>query len=232
MDLSEGEKQIAEEARQYMKHHVNEIVQFFVHDIASVEEPVSVFMAGSPGAGKTEFSKRLLEKLGGDVVRIDSDDIRNLFPQYNGRNSYIFNGPAALGVEKVYDYVLRKSLHVLLDGTLQNFEKAESNIERSLKNGRKVEIFYVFQDPLIAWDFTEKREAVEGRNIPKEAFVSSLFSSNQNIKMMKEKYAERIAIHIVLKNITNDNEEIHYNVKDVDKYVKIGYTQDELKNQL
>lgn len=231
MELSENEKLLAEEARRYVKSHVEEIIRIFVQSAEPVDEPVSIFMAGSPGAGKTEFSKHLIEKLG-NMVRIDADDIRDLLPQYHGGNSYVFHGPASLGVEKIYDYVLEMKLHVLLDGTLQNYDKAESNIERSIRHGRKVEIFYVFQEPLIAWEFTKKREAVEGRNIPKEAFISSLFASNQNVRLLKEKYAGKVAVHVVLKNMNNGDEEIYYDVDSIDKYVKIGYTPDELKNRL
>ncbi|MEZ4114532.1 MAG: zeta toxin family protein [Candidatus Paceibacterota bacterium] len=48
------------------------------------EKPVSIFMAGSPGAGKTEFSKRFLEDYDGrNVIRIDSDDLRKEFKDYS-----------------------------------------------------------------------------------------------------------------------------------------------------
>ncbi|MEK7178926.1 MAG: zeta toxin family protein [Patescibacteria group bacterium] len=69
--------------------------------------PVSVFMAGSPGAGKTEFSKSLIEILEADqerrVVRIDSDEIRRLIPGYTGNNSHLFQGAISLVVEKMHD---------------------------------------------------------------------------------------------------------------------------------
>ena len=39
--------------------------------------PVSVFMAGSPGAGKTEASKAFLDEIGADnVLRLDPDELR------------------------------------------------------------------------------------------------------------------------------------------------------------
>src|SRR3989344_2656832 len=48
------------------------------------EHPISVFMAGSPGAGKTEDSKSLislLEEEGGRrVIRIDGDEGRSFIP--------------------------------------------------------------------------------------------------------------------------------------------------------
>jgi len=43
------------------------------------EFPVSVFMAGSPGAGKTESSRNLIKRFTKDsqsVLRIDSDELR------------------------------------------------------------------------------------------------------------------------------------------------------------
>ena len=47
-------------------------------------------MAGSPGAGKTEYSKRFVDGVkkdtGASIVRIDGDEIREILPQYNGSN--------------------------------------------------------------------------------------------------------------------------------------------------
>ena len=59
------------------------------------EMPISVFMAGSPGAGKTEFSKRLVEAFGKKkpkAIRIDGDELRAFFPDYKGNNSKLFQG--------------------------------------------------------------------------------------------------------------------------------------------
>lgn len=232
MILNEQEQQLADEARAYVKEHRGEIVAKFVLSIEPAETPVSIFMAGSPGAGKTEFSRRLLERLGGNMVRVDADDVRDMLPQYQGANAYVVHGAAALGVEKIYDFVLKHKLHTLIDGTFQNYDKEVSNIERSLHNARAAEVFYVFQDPLIAWGFTQKREAVEGRNIPKEVFIRTLFAANENVKKIKNTFGDKIVLHVVLKNITNDQEEIFYNIDEVDKYVNIGYTADELRKRL
>lgn len=229
MILNEQEKQLALQARAYIKEHRDEIIAKFVAGVEAVDTPVSIFMAGSPGAGKTEFSRRLLERLGGNMVRIDADDVRDMLPQYQGANAYVVHGAAALGVEKLYDFVLKNRLHALIDGTFQNYDKEANNINRSLHDKRAVEIFYVFQSPVVAWGFTQKREAVEGRNIPKAVFIDTLFAANENVKRIKRAFGDRVALHVVLKNITNDQEEILYNTDEVDKYVNIGYTTDELK---
>jgi ATP-dependent 26S proteasome regulatory subunit len=81
------------------------------------EQPVSVFMAGSPGAGKTEASKNLLESLNAsNVIRLDADELRNYFDLYDGKNSHLFQGAVSILVEKVFDMALKNSQSILLDG--------------------------------------------------------------------------------------------------------------------
>src|SRR3989344_5801466 len=132
--------------------------------------PISVFMAGSPGAGKTEFSKNLISILEKNnehrVVRIDGDEIRSLITGYVGSNSYLFQGAVSLIVEKIHDRVLHNSQTFVFDSTFSKYDKAIDNIKRSLKKKRPVFIFYVYQKPEVAWKFTEAREKTEGRNIP------------------------------------------------------------------
>jgi hypothetical protein len=57
-----------------------------------------------------------------------------------------------------------------------------------LDKGRKVAIFYIYQDPLIAWKFTQIREKVEGRYIPKEAFIDAFFNAKENVEKMKKEF--------------------------------------------
>jgi chromosomal replication initiation ATPase DnaA len=52
------------------------------------ENPVSVFMAGSAGAGKTESAKALVAEFeaaspGSRLLRIDADEFRKEFPGYD-----------------------------------------------------------------------------------------------------------------------------------------------------
>ncbi|MDO8302320.1 MAG: zeta toxin family protein, partial [Sedimentisphaerales bacterium] len=91
--MSDDEQKLIEEAEHYIKDHKQELISRFADPKIYIPAmyPVSVFMAGSPGAGKTEFSKRLIDNSSGKLpVRIDSDDIRSLFPNYTGSNSSIF----------------------------------------------------------------------------------------------------------------------------------------------
>jgi hypothetical protein len=64
---------------------------------------------------------------------------------------------------------MHNNINAILDGTFA-YERAMENIERSLKHGRRVVIYYLFQDPVAAWKFTQIREAKEGRRVPMEVF--------------------------------------------------------------
>jgi UDP-N-acetylglucosamine kinase len=197
--------------------------------------PISVFMAGSPGAGKTEFTQRLIEELKAQgrntPVRIDSDDIRKEFDGYTGKNSSLFQAASAIIVDKIYDYVIDNEQSVIFDGTFSS-EKSIKNIHRSVDKGRPVQIFYIYQDPKTSWDFTQKREVLEGRNIPLDAFVDSLFKSKDNVNKTKELFKEKIILNVIERDFVNKIDKFHFNVTSVDHFIKIPYTKDDLKNLL
>jgi len=152
MDNEEIKKKAIDFANRYKNLIAQSVTnnQKFIQD----EKPVSIFMAGSPGAGKTEFSKSLIDILEKDkkhkIIRIDADEYRNLFPDYVGSNSHIFQGAISIIVDRIHDLSLKNNQTFLLDGTLSNYEKAIQNINRSIKRSRPVYIFYVHQRPDIA----------------------------------------------------------------------------------
>ena len=184
--------EIHDVALEYVRRHKKELCEKFANDAICPpdEEPFSLFMTGSPGAGKTEYSKTWLKESGFVAVRIDTDEIRDWIPTYDRKDANSFQAAACVGMERLYDYVLHKKKSVIMDATFTPYHQAESNVARSLSRGRHVEIIYIFQDPLQAWEFTQKREAIEGRFVPKEVFVDALFTSRENVKLIKAKYPD------------------------------------------
>ncbi|WP_240350661.1 zeta toxin family protein, partial [Pseudomonas viridiflava] len=61
--------------------------------------------------------------------------------------------------------------------TLAKIDIARSNVERSLEKGRYVQVLYVYQNPLLAWEFVKAREQAEGRRILADHFVEQYFSA-------------------------------------------------------
>ena len=111
-------------------------------------------------------------------------------------------------------------------------EKEKKNIENSISRNRKVSIFYLYQNPLIASQFTMKREKVEGRNIPKQSFIDALFNAKNNVQRLKMDYGKNLELHIVIQNFENKAEKTYFNVNSIDSYVKMDYNSDSLKKEL
>lgn len=209
---------------------------------------VIIFMAGSPGAGKTEFSirwienaynknitlKKNLEKrmdistFDNIVVRIDVDEVREFFPEYqktdvkNGihGNAHVIQKAANKGLDILRKYCLENEISFLHDGTFGNFSTMKKIIKRSLANDRKVVIFYLYIDPLSAWEFTKAREKMEGRNIVKGKFIQQYFDSKLNVDRIKKEFGNKIEINCVLKDGNNKVIDLEFNVSNVDTFLE------------
>ncbi len=235
------EEAIKRQAEEFAKANKKRLAQELTDTSKYIpdEVPTSVFMAGSPGAGKTEYSKNLIQILEKNknhkVVRIDGDELRDHFPGYTGSNSKLFQGAISVVVEKIHDMVLENKQTFLLDGTLSKYEKAVDNIERSLRKSRPVFIFYVYQKPEVAWKFTVAREKLEGRNIPKDVFITQFFDSRDTIDLVRKKFANKIDVFLVKKNFeTHEVEDIIEMGPDIpiDDYLGLSYTKDDLDKLL
>ncbi len=190
------------------------------------ENPVSVFMAGSPGAGKTEASIELLEELDGTpIIRIDPDGLRTEFKGYDGTNAWLFQKAVSVLVEKIHDLALDQGQSFLLDGTLSNYEKSRDNVKRSLKKGRVVQLLYVYQEPLLAWNFVQAREEAEGRRILKEDFVNQYFAARDVVNRLKQEFGKDIGVDLLLKNNDNSNRLYKAGVDQIDHHIPEKYTR-------
>ena len=188
------------------------------------DHPVSVFMAGSPGAGKTEASLELLQTLGdGAVIRIDPDELRNEFSAYDGGNAWLFQKAVSVLVEKIHDQVLSQQQSFLLDGTLSHYEVAQKNISRSLKKGRTVQILYVYQEPMLAWNFVQAREAAEGRRIRPEHFIQQYFGAREVVNRLKVEFGKEISIDLLLKNNDNSHRLYKAGIDQIDHHIPEKY---------
>ncbi len=82
--VSTKKKNKAEEAIQYIKKSKKKLLEDFASDkiCPPSDNPASFFMAGAPGAGKTETAISLIEDLKVSAIRIDPDEIKGWIPGY------------------------------------------------------------------------------------------------------------------------------------------------------
>lgn len=198
------------------------------------KEPVSVFMAGSPGAGKTESAKEIIAELekksgGSKILRIDPDDLRSEFEGYNGTNSWLFQGATSVYVDRMHDLALKNGQSFILDGTLSNLERARLNVTRSLKRKRKVQIWYVYQSPFLAWEFVQAREAKEGRRILPERFIDQYFAARDVVNALKTEFGADIKVDLLIKPSDASPKTVHQGVDRIDTHVPERFTRAQLE---
>lgn len=214
---------------EYAKTNKDKFIESIIQGKSSDDEKDAVFMAGSPGAGKTEVALGLAENYDNHVI-IDADAFRTQFPDYNGTNSSAFQKACSWLVEQALKYVLDKGYSFILDATFAILS-AEKNIIRAEKSGFRLTIFYVYQEPQIAWQFTKEREVAEGRKVLKKTFINAYFKARENIKKVKERH-QKIVLHIIVKDYQSNIAEVHYAADNVKLVLPERYTIEELKEKL
>ena len=231
MTLSKEEIKIKTTAMAYARIIRNTIAkrETNLEIFPAVDIPASIFMAGSPGSGKTEAAKILITKMGGGVIRIDADKYRPEFPAYRGDNSYLFQSAVNEIVHSVHDMALKQQQNFLLDGTLAHYETAKSDINSSLKSNRDVQIIYVYQDPLLAWEFVQAREEVEGRMVPLESFIERYFMARENVNNLKIHFGSDVRVDLLIRNFDNLHHDYKKDVKSVDEHIPEPYSYETLE---
>lgn len=123
------------------------------------------------------------------VTKRSSVFVREFIPHYNGSNSDEVQRAATILFDKVFDLIQKKKINVIVDTTFAS-PKVVSNVERSLNRSRQVGIIYLYQAPIAAWEYTKKREKLEGRKVPKKVFIDAYFNAKINVNSIKKKFGK------------------------------------------
>lgn len=227
-NLTPEEKIIKESAILYAKKYKKRLAKELASKAIYKPEtdPVSVFMAGSPGAGKTEVAQaliKLFEVSDAHILRIDVDAVREYFEGYNGSNSHLVQAGANIIVEAIHDHAIKHSQSFIFDGTFANYEKAKLNIERSLKRGRSVQIIYVYLDPKQAWEFVKARESVEGRRILPDLFIKQYFDARDVVNRIKAEFGNNVHVDLLVKNLDGSRKFYRDNIVKIDNHLVEKY---------
>lgn len=231
ISLTAEEQQLADLAIAKMKGKENQgiFVKSYFGSLEMISEtvPISIFMAGSPGAGKSEIVGGIVGNFKQKPLVIDADRIRTIFQGYNGENSYIFQQAAVIGVNTLFYFAVKHSLNFILDATFA-YEKATQNVEQCLLKNRTVIIDYIFQDPVVAWNVTKAREQKEGRHVPREVFIDTFCQSRENVNAVKERFGNKIELNLFVRNADSNQSRQKLNIQTLDPHLPRVYSKDEL----
>lgn len=131
------------DSKAYAKEHKQAFIAKVVKGkVPVLEEKLAIFMAGTPGAGKTEVVESLMEFANDEeLCVIDSDRFRAQFPGYKGSNSSDFQPGATYLVNTTFDYLLKEGYSFILDGTFGAHQDVViRNIKRALKRNYHVSV--------------------------------------------------------------------------------------------
>ncbi|MDD4151624.1 MAG: zeta toxin family protein [Candidatus Gracilibacteria bacterium] len=220
---------------------VIEMFDFFVKELEyiGIEEykvnseisPSTIFLAGAPGAGKSEFIDTI--KYNSKFIVIDVDKYRVLFEGYEGYNASIFQNFSTKVANKLYKYCMHNNLNVIVDGTFGNLNIIEQNINQCIKNNREFGVVLIYQDPVISYFYTKLRQLEGKRNVPQNVFIDKFYNSIQNAFEVKQKYKDMFFIFAYknAKGIFQTNKNV-VDKKSFDKKVMLNYNQNLLIDNL
>jgi predicted ABC-type ATPase len=162
---------------------------------------VAIFMAGIPGAGKTEFVRNLTPDLLRDLVIIEHDQLVEYIDGYLPENYYVFRKAGSTLVTELFKESLKQGYSFIFDGTLSH-DNGYRNIEKAIKKDYKVAVIYIHQDIKSAWQLTRDRELVKKRSIEKEGFINTSSAINASLRKIFGKFSDEagFTMWIIKKN--------------------------------
>lgn len=164
-------------------------------------DKLAYFMAGIPGAGKTEFVKGLQGSPLGDFTVIEHDRLVEYIDSYTPGQYYKFRKAGSRLVTPLFEHCLEHGISFIFDGTLSHVN-GYKNVKRALDNGYSVIILYIHQDIKSAWNLTQDRELVKKRGIERTGFIETCKKMNSSLKKIFSSFAgnENFAFWVVKKN--------------------------------
>jgi predicted ABC-type ATPase len=199
--------------------------------------PLAIVMAGVPGAGKTEFLDTFSELLAARsfdaFIRIDLDEIVEIYPGYTPKTDAQFRSQGNHVVAAAVDFAKDGHYNMMIDGTFSGTSGASlQNVDRLLKAGYRVQMFFMHDDTLTSWSYTKAREKITQRGIDLAGFKRACANVVTNLKAATGVYGSdpNFALYIVLQKKLRDKEyTIISNKTTIDDELSKGYNIDKLK---
>lgn len=219
----------------WAKKHKKSFARKLIRDSGAqkLAKPAAIFMAGLPGAGKTEFTRNLVRNLHVKLVRLDMDEIATQIDSYSAAQADKFRGAASMLLDRTFDMVVHGGYNFIMDGTFGS-DSVLRDLDRALKHGYTVKVIYLYQSPKVAWKYTVAREKVEYRAIDKDGFVKAYYKTWENLQKLYKFRGLNVSLDLVIKDGANEIESVieDISIKDIASSVKIEYNEGVLRKSI
>ena len=148
----------------------------------------AIFMAGAPGAGKSEVAKTLAGQL--KVDHIDADKIKATLPNYQGIKAHLFQRASSRGVEHLFTKALQKGCGFILDSTFSNYQVRKNNLKKAIDKGYSPEIYFIYRLKSIAKNHIKNRYVDDGRVVPESVFEEKYRESIDTVLAIYKKFEQ------------------------------------------
>lgn len=171
-----------EEAKKWAKVKANQskVAEEFFKKNKPTRAKVAYFMAGIPGAGKTEFTQNAIRESSPELISIEHDKLVEYIDEYKPESYYNYRKAGSILVTRIFEECLKNGYAFVFDGTLSH-ENGARNVNKCLKLGYRIVVVYIVQDTTIAWELTQARELVKKRAIEKTGFIETCKKINANL---------------------------------------------------
>lgn len=120
----------------------------------------------------------------------------------------------------------------VIDTNSNVLSSAETKIQQALQSGRKVDMVYVYRDPVVAFkQGVIPRAKRIGRIVPISAHLDTHFGSNQVVHQLAEKYKDNPNVQILGIN-NSGSTSAGATATSVDQLPKLSYNRDRLRKTL
>ena len=204
------DEEIIKLALAYLKDNKEEFLKRYTKNFVSSENKRAFFTAGMSGAGKTELAISLKEN-DSNLLHIDTDNIREFFRPvgYDGSNSHLYQKASSRGYGRLFDYAIKQGYSLIMDSNLAYQNIAIQNIRRLLKRSYHIEIYYLYNDPVVCFEYTIRREIVTHRKVPQDVLLDTNIKSYHTVVEIKKIFGDKIILHYIDRrneNVYNDIE--------------------------
>ena len=176
--------------------------------LASHEHPRVVFLGGQPGAGKGGLNRSVGRELGGDVITIDTDELRRFHPlagEFREQNPLTWSGRTHQDAKAWADELGARAIeghkNVIFDTTLSDGNRVSEQIKELWAKGYEPEVRVVATHRLESEVGVEKRfidqfdEEGYGRHVPQTVRDHVYDKLPGNLDTIRQRTGARILIY-------------------------------------
>lgn len=161
-------------------YYREQVSAFQTKNIENTKDIVAVFVGGGSCSGKSTIRKDIMDSYEGDFILVDSDQLKEVIPEYNGlflsygfRTASIVHNESSDMAKLLTNKIISECNNFLYDGTLKNTEKYKILFTLLKKHNYRISLHIVDCGISLAIRRNKARAEAESRVVPDDIIKKS-----------------------------------------------------------